>query len=114
MKGELWTSTWVQTSEFQVTTRSGDREAHSASPAGVKMASMNGEVWIRPFRLMTKSEAAYYCRRTVKSFELQCAVPPIIMPNGDLLWDVRDVDAWIDRLKTAPRDESEAALERLG
>src|SRR5262249_20202172 len=56
-------------------------------------------VRVQPFRLLTKAEAAHYCRRSVKKFEAQCPVPPIEMADGDRLWDVRDLDQWIDSLK---------------
>ncbi len=54
---------------------------------------------IQPFRLLTKAEAAHYCRRSTKKFQTQCPVRPIEMPDGDLLWDVQDLDRWIDGLK---------------
>jgi hypothetical protein len=36
------------------------------------------------------------------------------MPNGDRLWDVHDLDRWIDSLKTGSADEAERAIARLG
>jgi hypothetical protein len=53
-----------------------------------------------PPRLMTKAEAAEYSARSVKRFEVECTVTPIKFPNGDLRWDVHDVDAWIDSMKS--------------
>src|SRR5262249_9219528 len=41
---------------------------------------------VQPFRLLTKAEAAHFCRRSVKKFEAQCPVPPIEMADGDRLW----------------------------
>jgi hypothetical protein len=43
---------------------------------------------VQPYRLLTKVEAAHYCRRSVKKFEAQCPVKPVEMADGDLLWDV--------------------------
>jgi hypothetical protein len=68
---------------------------------------------VSPFRLLTKSEAAYYCRRPLKKFETQCPVPPIEMADGDRLWDVRDLDRWIDSLKNDPEDDASAIVSRL-
>jgi hypothetical protein len=68
---------------------------------------------VQPFRLLTKGEAAHYCRRSVKKFEAQCPVLPIEMADGDRLWDVRDLDRWIDSLKNDLDDEVEAIISRL-
>jgi len=68
---------------------------------------------VQPFRLLTKSEAAHYCRRSVKKFEVQCPVPPIEMGDGDRLWDVRDLDRWIDSLKNDSADDVNAIIARL-
>jgi hypothetical protein len=61
---------------------------------------------IQPYRLLTKAEAAQYCRRSKKKFEAQCPAAPIEMPDGDQLWDVQDLDKWIDSLKSDNSDET--------
>jgi hypothetical protein len=66
---------------------------------------------VRPYRLLTKADAAYYCRRSPKKFEAQCPVPPIEMADGDKLWDVKDLDAWIETLKAG--DAIDDILARL-
>ena len=50
-------------------------------------------------RMLTRSEAADHCGRSAKRFEIECPVPSIRFANGDVRWDVRDLDAWIDSLK---------------
>jgi hypothetical protein len=77
----------------------------------VTIATVNLQV--QPFRLLTKSEAAHYCRRPVKKFEHQCPVPSIEMADGDRLWDVRDLDQWIDSLKNDNVDDANAIVARL-
>jgi hypothetical protein len=67
---------------------------------------------VRPYRLLTKVEAAHYCRRPVKKFEMHCPVSPIKMADGDLLWDVQDLDRWIDALKDEYAD-GEDIVRRL-
>jgi len=62
---------------------------------------------------MTKAEAALYCRRPVKKFEAQCPVRPLRMVDGDELYDVQDLDAWIDGLKNGHED-SDDIVGRLG
>lgn len=65
---------------------------------------------VQPYRLFTKVEAAHYCRRSVKKFETQCPVRPIEMADGDLLWDVLDLDRWIDSLKADAADSTTDAI----
>jgi hypothetical protein len=68
---------------------------------------------VQPFRLFTKAEAAHYCRRQAKTFEAQCPVRPIRMANGDLLWDVHDLDKWIDSLKAGVNIDADDIVARL-
>ena len=66
-------------------------------------------------RMLTKSEAAEHCGRSVKRFEIECPVPSVRFANGDIRWDVRDLDAWIDSLKTGLSEpNAEASVEKLG
>lgn len=77
----------------------------------------NGTIKIvsAPPRMMTKAEAAEYCARSVKRFEIECPISPIKFPNGDLRWDVRDVDNWIDSLKAGFVSETvDDIVGRLG
>ena len=78
------------------------------------MASTTLTLRVQPYRLRTRSEAAHYCRRPAKTLEEQSPVAPVIMPNGDRLWEVHDLDRWIDSLKTGSADEAERAIARLG
>jgi hypothetical protein len=53
-----------------------------------------------PRRLLTRTEAAYHCGRDTRQFGRECPVQPIRFSNGNLRWDVRDLDRWIDSLKS--------------
>ena len=64
-------------------------------------------------RMLTKREAAEHCGRPLKSFERECPVAPVQFANGDLRWDVRDLDAWLDSLKSSI-DRDDAIVNRLG
>jgi hypothetical protein len=64
-------------------------------------------------RMLTKREAAEHCGRPVRKFEVECPVGPIKFANGDLRWDVRDLDAWLDALKCRI-DDADAIVDRLG
>ena len=69
---------------------------------------------LQPFRLMKKADAAHYCARSPKTFEGECPVQPLRMANGDKLWDVVDLDAWIDGLKGARALSNDEILAKLG
>ena len=76
------------------------------------MATLNLTVLHK--RMLNKTEAAEYCGRPVKRFEIECPVRAIRFPNGDSRWDVRDLDAWIDRLKVGHFDrDSDVIVGKL-
>lgn len=65
-------------------------------------------------RMLTKAEAASHCGRPVKRFEIECPVTPIKFENGDLRYDVRDLDEWLDSLKEGHGDSDvESIIKRL-
>jgi hypothetical protein len=79
------------------------------------MSSATLQINIVPKRLMKRSEAASYCGRTVKRFEVEAPFPPVRMPNGDLLYDRADCDRWIDSLKAGAADtEADDIVAGLG
>jgi hypothetical protein len=63
-------------------------------------------------RMLSKREAAEHCGRSLKRFEIECPVVPIRFSNGDLRFDVRDLDTWLDKLKSNSED-SATILMRL-
>ncbi len=63
-------------------------------------------------RMLSKREAAEHCGRSLKRFEIECPVAPIRFPNGDLRFDVKDLDAWLDSFKETSED-SASILQRL-
>jgi hypothetical protein len=68
------------------------------------MASTTLNLSVIQKRLLTKTEAAEHCGRPIKRFEIECPVNCVRFPNGDVRWDVRDLDAWIDSLKAGAAD----------
>jgi hypothetical protein len=65
-------------------------------------------------RMLTKSEAAEHCGRSVKRFEIECPAQCVRFPNGDVRWDIRDLDAWIDSLKVGfSEGDAQAIIDRL-
>lgn len=63
-------------------------------------------------RMLDKREAAEHCGRPLKRFQVECPVAPILFPNGDLRFDVHDLDRWLDNLKGKSED-SATILQRL-
>lgn len=58
-------------------------------------------------RMLTKAEAAHHCGRPVRRFEVECDIAPVRFANGDIRFDVRDLDAWLDRLKGGASAEAD-------
>ena len=78
------------------------------------MASATLQINVIPKRLLNQSEAAHHCGRSVARFKIECSVHPLEFPNGDLRWDVQDLDAWINSLKAGAGDrDAEAIIARL-
>jgi len=53
-------------------------------------------------RLLTKTEAAEYCRLSLATFNRLCPVQPVDLGSGNvrlLRYDMRDLDNWIEELK---------------
>jgi hypothetical protein len=73
------------------------------------------QVRLVPKRMLDKKEAAAYCGLTPKRFDVECPVQPVRYANGELRWDVRELDAWLDGLKAGSvNDDLESIIERLG
>jgi hypothetical protein len=77
------------------------------------MTSTTLQLNVIPKRMLTKSEAAHHCGRPVRRFEAECHVAPIKFPNGDLRYDVHDLDAWLDCLKGGANAEADEIIGRL-
>lgn len=67
----------------------------------------------QPKRMLTKSEAAYHCGRSVRRFEVECPITPVAFPNGDKRYDVDDLDRWIDGLKAGAPSAADDIVARL-
>lgn len=69
---------------------------------------------VQPCRMLKKLDAAAYCGLTPTGFERNCMAVPVKYPDGTILWDVRDLDAWLDALKTGQTDTDDDILNQLG
>ena len=64
------------------------------------MTKAHLNISVIPKRMLTQTEAAEHCGRSYSQFKRECPVTPVQFQNGDLRWDIRDLDAWIDSLKS--------------
>jgi hypothetical protein len=78
------------------------------------MTSATLQLNIIPKRMLTKAEAAHHCGRPVRRFEVECDVAPVKFPNGDLRFDIHDLDAWLDGLKAGKSRDADEIIARLG
>jgi hypothetical protein len=61
-----------------------------------------------PPRLLTKNEAAAYCGLTVRQFSRYVSKHVTARRFGQAkLWDVRALDAWLDKLYGADSDDGD-------
>jgi hypothetical protein len=77
------------------------------------MSSATLQITVVPKRMLTYSEAAHHCGRSVIRFKAECPCSPVRFPNGDQRFDVQDLDTWINSLKAGTNDGAEAIVARL-
>jgi len=69
---------------------------------------------IIPVRMMKATEAARHCGRSLTRFKIECPVTPVKFSNGELRYDVQDLDVWLNSLKAGAGDhEADAIIARL-
>ncbi|WP_292674990.1 hypothetical protein [Mesorhizobium sp.] len=78
------------------------------------MASATLNIKVSPRRMLGAREAAEYCGIAAKRFPVECAVTPVAMPSGVKLYDMRDLDAWIDSLKSGDATGDDELIGKLG
>jgi hypothetical protein len=79
------------------------------------MSSATLQINWQPKRMLTRSEAAHHCGRSLSRFKIECPVQPVLFPNGDLRYDVQDLDSWLNSLKAGISDhDADAIVARLG
>lgn len=77
------------------------------------MASATLNIKVAPRRMLPAREAADYCGLPAKRFPHECRVSPVVMPGGAKLYDMHDLDRWIDSLKSGD-DVDDDIVGRLG
>lgn len=67
-----------------------------------------------PRRMLAPAEAALYVGLPLKSFKALCPTAPVDLGGGKLWYDQRDLDGWIDTVKTNEASQTrEQILGRL-
>ena len=74
------------------------------------MPSATLNLRVSPRRMLTAREAAEYIGLPAKALP----VAPVEMPNGRRLYDMRDLDEWLDDLKASGPTDADDILGRLG
>ena len=78
------------------------------------MATASLNISVTEKRMMNEAEASSYCGLAVKHFKEACPVQPVNLGGNAVRFDKRDLDQWIDTVKTGSVDTSrEAILARL-
>jgi hypothetical protein len=78
----------------------------------VATATLN--ISIKPRRMLSLAEAAIYCGLPLKAFRVHCQVRTVEMTNSVKLYDLQDLDQWIDSLKSGLGSASDNdILDRL-
>jgi hypothetical protein len=62
--------------------------------------------------MLREREAAEYCGLKIGS--LAGCVAPVEMPGGIKLYDMRDLDDWIDGMKVGATDSDDDIIRKLG
>ncbi len=68
-------------------------------------------------RMLTLQQAADYVGIKAGKFPALCPVSPVSLPGSLRLYDVRDLDQWLDQVKAGgadPDDEIIALLDKRG
>jgi hypothetical protein len=68
---------------------------------------------VAPRRMLSLREASDYCGITAKKFPAFTGISPVAMPGNKYLYDIKDLDRWLDNLKTNAPNSREAILGRL-
>lgn len=77
------------------------------------MSTATLNIKVSPRRMLTDREAAEYCGLPLKKFSHYCPVQPVKLPGGDLRYDIRDLDEWLDGMKSGLPGGDDDILDKL-
>lgn len=76
------------------------------------MSNTNLNITVIERRLLKLRDAASNTGLTTKTFKSLCPVAPVEICAGFLLWDKRDLDQWIDSIRSGVLDFTHEAILR--
>lgn len=68
---------------------------------------------VAPRRMLSLREASDYCGISAKRLPTVTGISPVAMPDKKYLYDIKDLDRWLDSLKTNTPNTREGILGRL-
>lgn len=77
------------------------------------MATATLNLRVSPRRMLSVREAAEYCGEPIKRFPTLCPINPVLMPSGKAMYDLHDLDEWLDGLKSDQPNSDDEIIERL-
>ena len=78
------------------------------------MSTATLNIKLSPRRMLSAREAADYCGVPQKKFSVVCRVSPVQLPGVDLRYDMRDLDEWLDGLKSGMPNGDDDIIGKLG
>lgn len=78
------------------------------------MASATLNLRVVPRRMLSLKEAADYCGVAARKFPIECAVTPVAFPSGAKMYDIHDLDAFLDSLKSGSSPVDADIIGKLG
>jgi len=66
-----------------------------------------------PVRLLALDAAARYCGLKPRSFKHICPVRPVEIAHRTLVWDIVQLDAWIDEVQTGKAVDLDSLFNAL-
>lgn len=67
-----------------------------------------------PRRMLSLKEAADYCGLAARKFPIECGVAPVAFPSGAKMYDIHDLDAFLDSLKNGISPGDDDIIGKLG
>jgi hypothetical protein len=78
------------------------------------MSTATLNIKLSPRRILTEREAADYCGLPAKKFSHFCRVSPVQLPGVNVRYDIRDLDEWLDGMKSGLPNGDDDIIGKLG
>lgn len=78
------------------------------------MSTATLNIKVSPRRMLTAREAADYCGLPLKKFTHHCQVSPLQLPGEEIRFDMKDLDEWLDGMKSGLPNGDDDITGKLG